>query len=300
MMPCVFTHKAGASNGVKARLDRDVTEGVSFNDFSFSIRELHAHRGMRLATQYANLDLARRTHARQRQVTEFFRPSTIVQPPPPPNPPTDPLPRLVQQACGRLTEEQWQQLSAVMHNTQIPESTRRKLLLDVAALVHGVEAVRQAVAAHAAGGQAAGQQVPVHQTGSQQASPGQAAGAQQAGGAHAAAQETVAAQVTQQEVDRQRSVGNAPFPPGLLSDARTAGGHYFSSLYLHSADSNARRDCFQQLISMTGAAHGVLKFDHCHKPAKSIRLPDATSRACIGTAWALNGHSEVLGYYQVC
>ncbi|GFR51900.1 hypothetical protein Agub_g14381, partial [Astrephomene gubernaculifera] len=56
---------------------------------------------------------------------------------------------------------------------------------------------------------------------------------------------------------------------------------------------------YQQLMTVTGAAQHVMKFDHCHKPAKSIRMPDATSKACIGTAWVLNGHSEALAFYHV-
>ncbi|GLC52588.1 hypothetical protein PLESTB_000646300 [Pleodorina starrii] len=57
--------------------------------------------------------------------------------------------------------------------------------------------------------------------------------------------------------------------------------------------------CYTQLLTATGAEHGVLKFDHCHKPAKKIRLSDSQSKPCMGTAWALNGNSEIMGFYHV-
>ncbi|GLC50050.1 hypothetical protein PLESTB_000336900 [Pleodorina starrii] len=84
----------------------------------------------------------------------------------------------------------------------------------------------------------------------------------------------------------------------LLKSAKTPGGHYYSNLYLNSPDGEARRMCYTQLLTATGAEHGVLKFDHCHKPAKKIRLSDLQSKPCMGTAWALNGNSEIMGFYH--
>ncbi|GLC51785.1 hypothetical protein PLESTB_000548000 [Pleodorina starrii] len=84
----------------------------------------------------------------------------------------------------------------------------------------------------------------------------------------------------------------------LLKSAKTPGGHYYSNLYLNSPDGEARRMCYTQLLTATGAEHGVLKFDHCHKPAKKIRLSDSQSKPCMGTAWALNGNSEIMGFYH--
>lgn len=62
-----------------------------------------------------------------------------------------------------------------------------------------------------------------------------------------------------------------PLPTTALMPS-TPGGHYFSQLFQHSSQGQ-RRQCFQELLASTPAVHHVLKFDHCHKPAKSMRMP---------------------------
>lgn len=76
-------------------------------------------------------------------------------------------------------------------------------------------------------------------------------------------------------------------------------GSYFSNIFLNSQDGVTRRSMIYKLLTLTPATHGVMKFDHCHKPAKFMRMGDGQTKPCIGTAWALNGTSEVLGFYHV-
>ena len=42
----------------------------------------------------------------------------------------------------------------------------------------------------------------------------------------------------------------------------------------------------------------VLRFDHCHKPAKVIRLKDG-AKASIGTAFLVGSHMQVMGLWNV-
>eukprot|EP00198_Chlamydomonas_reinhardtii_P012033 XP_001701370.1 predicted protein [Chlamydomonas reinhardtii] len=89
------------------------------------------------------------------------------------------------------------------------------------------------------------------------------------------------------------------FLSGLFTGPRgVPTGQYYSTAYQTSNFSDARREQAHAMLTTTPARYNVLKFDHCHKPSKLVRLGDS-SKACIGTAWALNGASEVMGVWQV-
>lgn len=107
-------------------------------------------------------------------------------------------------------------------------------------------------------------------------------------------------QTIRPNIQRAYNPSSAPqFLSGLFTGPRgVPTGQYYSTAYQTSNFSDARREQAHAMLTTTPARYNVLKFDHCHKPSKLVRLGDS-SKACIGTAWALNGASEVMGVWQV-
>ncbi len=118
--------------------------------------------------------------------------------------------------------------------------------------------------------------------------------------APAAAAAAAAGEPAQQAVPT--DVTPAPPPSTALLPAAPVApcGRYYSDIMLNSATSVAQRDLFKHLLQATPAARGVIKFDHCHKPAKLMRMPDTfKTKACVGTAFLLDGIGRVLGWWHV-
>ena len=91
-----------------------------------------------------------------------------------------------------------------------------------------------------------------------------------------------------------------PKPAVLPAPPVAPCGRYYSDILLNSATAVAQRQLFKLLLQATPAARGVIKFDHCHKPAKLMRMPDTSkTKACVGTAFLLDGIGRVLGWWHV-
>jgi hypothetical protein len=62
-----------------------------------------------------------------------------------------------------------------------------------------------------------------------------------------------------------------PAPAELGTNKSTPSGAYFAGIYRSSHESATCRELYQRILSSTSAFRNVLKFDHCHKPAKSMQ-----------------------------
>lgn len=97
---------------------------------------------------------------------------------------------------------------------------------------------------------------------------------------------------------RQQPAANIQ-PPAvqpLCATVSTPGPGYFTNVYLHGVDEVLRRQNYQRLMRLTHSP--VWRFDHCHKPAKTIRLASG-ARASEGTAILVGSHMQVMGFWNV-
>lgn len=77
-----------------------------------------------------------------------------------------------------------------------------------------------------------------------------------------------------------------PRPSDLMPTHTTPTGNYFMSSYKDSLDSTQRRAMFDKLLVTTPVRFSILKFDHCHKPAKNMRHKvRPTGCACNKPVW---------------